>query len=51
MIYRFTVEFMCIRSFFGTDLQYLLHRDIEDLSGGELQRFAIAMLCVQDADI
>lgn len=26
-------------------------RNIEDLSGGELQRFAIAMVCIQKADI
>lgn len=29
----------------------LLERDVKDLSGGELQRFAIAMICIQNADI
>ncbi|CAK8675196.1 unnamed protein product [Clavelina lepadiformis] len=33
------------------DLNHLLDRKIEDLSGGELQRFAIAVVCVQKADI
>ncbi|XP_055895385.1 ATP-binding cassette sub-family E member 1-like [Biomphalaria glabrata] len=33
------------------DLVHLLDKNIEDLSGGELQRFAIAMVCVQTADI
>ena len=27
------------------------NRNVEDLSGGELQRFAIAMVCIQKADI
>ncbi|XP_014670835.1 PREDICTED: ATP-binding cassette sub-family E member 1-like [Priapulus caudatus] len=33
------------------DLQNVRDRNVEDLSGGELQRFAIAMVCVQKADI
>eukprot|EP01120_Amphizonella_sp_Union-15-10_P001702 TRINITY_DN11850_c0_g1_i1.p1 TRINITY_DN11850_c0_g1~~TRINITY_DN11850_c0_g1_i1.p1 ORF type:complete len:611 (+),score=115.73 TRINITY_DN11850_c0_g1_i1:56-1888(+) len=33
------------------DLSKVLDRDIEHLSGGELQRFAIAVVCVQEADI
>ena len=33
------------------DLRDVLGRDIGDLSGGELQRFAIAMTCVQKADM
>jgi len=33
------------------DLGKVLDRDVQDLSGGELQRFAIAVVCVQDADI
>ncbi|KAL7746380.1 Fe-S cluster-binding ribosome biosynthesis protein [Sorochytrium milnesiophthora] len=33
------------------DLSGLLEREINKLSGGELQRFAIAMACVQDADV
>jgi len=33
------------------DLMKVLDRNVEDLSGGELQRFAIAMVCIQRADI
>jgi hypothetical protein len=33
------------------DLQPVLDRDIQALSGGELQRFAIGMSCVQKADM
>lgn len=33
------------------DLQDVLDRDISQLSGGELQRFAIALVCVQKADM
>lgn len=33
------------------DLQNVRNRQIEDLSGGELQRFACAMVCVQKGDI
>ena len=33
------------------ELKQILDRDIEKLSGGELQRFAIAMTCVQQADV
>lgn len=33
------------------DLREVLDRDIAQLSGGELQRFAIAMTCVQKADM
>ena len=29
----------------------VLSRNIEDLSGGELQRFAIALVCIQKADV
>jgi ATP-binding cassette subfamily E protein 1 len=34
-----------------TDLKNIRERPIEALSGGELQRFACAMVCIQDADI
>ena len=34
-----------------SDLLKVRGRNIEDLSGGELQRFAIAMVCVQGADM
>jgi ATP-binding cassette subfamily E protein 1 len=33
------------------DLSPVLNRNVIDLSGGELQRFAIAVVCVQEADI
>lgn len=33
------------------DLDHIKERDIADLSGGELQRFACAMVCVQNGDI
>lgn len=34
-----------------TDLSHIKEREISALSGGELQRFACAMVCVQDGDI
>lgn len=33
------------------ELKEVLDRDISQLSGGELQRFAIAMSCIQRADV
>lgn len=33
------------------DLLHIKDRDISQLSGGELQRFAIAVLCIQEGDI
>uniref|UniRef100_A0A3B5LCC7 Uncharacterized protein n=1 Tax=Xiphophorus couchianus TaxID=32473 RepID=A0A3B5LCC7_9TELE len=33
------------------DLTHLRERNVEDLSGGELQRFACAVVCIQKADI
>jgi ATP-binding cassette subfamily E protein 1 len=33
------------------DLEGILDREIKNLSGGELQRFIIAMICVQKADV
>jgi len=33
------------------DLERVRDRNVQDLSGGELQRFAIAMVCIQKADI
>lgn len=33
------------------DLTQVMDRSIADLSGGELQRFAIGMVCIQDADV
>jgi ABC-type lipoprotein export system ATPase subunit len=33
------------------DLSQILDRQVQDLSGGELQRFAIALACIQNADV
>jgi ATP-binding cassette subfamily E protein 1 len=33
------------------ELNKVLDRDVTQLSGGELQRFAIAMSCIQRADV
>ena len=33
------------------DLNAVMDREIGQLSGGELQRFAIAMSCIQKADV
>ncbi|KAI9683178.1 MAG: ATP-binding cassette sub- E member 1 [Trizodia sp. TS-e1964] len=33
------------------ELKEVLDRDVSKLSGGELQRFAIAMVCIQKADV
>ncbi len=33
------------------DLECVRSRQVEELSGGELQRFAIAMVCIQQADM
>lgn len=33
------------------DLKLILERELENLSGGELQRFAIALACTQDVDV
>lgn len=33
------------------ELNKVLDREISQLSGGELQRFAIAMTCIQHADV
>ncbi|RIA89006.1 P-loop containing nucleoside triphosphate hydrolase protein [Glomus cerebriforme] len=33
------------------DLKDVLSRQVKELSGGELQRFAIAVVCIQNADI
>ena len=33
------------------DLQKVRDRNVEDLSGGELQRFACAVVCIQNADM
>lgn len=36
---------------FFVDLTHLKERNVEDLSGGELQRFACAVVCIQKADM
>lgn len=33
------------------ELEKVLEREVAQLSGGELQRFAIAMSCIQRADV
>ena len=33
------------------DLQHLLDREVQALSGGELQRFAIASTVIREADV
>jgi len=33
------------------DLEVVMEREINQLSGGELQRFAIGMSCIQNADV
>ena len=33
------------------DLKDVLDRQVKELSGGELQRFAIAVVCIQNADM
>jgi translation initiation factor RLI1 len=35
----------------GSELNHVMDRDINLLSGGELQRFAIGTVCVQQADV
>ena len=35
----------------ATELNQVADRDIDKLSGGELQRFAIGIVCVQKADV
>jgi len=44
---RDNMELMCKE----LELTEVLQRDVNQLSGGELQRFAIAMSCVQRADV
>lgn len=37
--------------YFLTELQKVLDRSVEDLSGGELQRFAIGVVMIQEANV
>jgi len=34
-----------------SDLMTVLDRNVDELSGGELQRFACAVVCIQKADM
>lgn len=38
-------------NFLFLDLHGVKNRSVEDLSGGELQRFAIAIVCIQKGDM
>lgn len=33
------------------ELNHIMDREVQQLSGGELQRFAIGTVCVQKADV
>ncbi len=35
----------------SSELNHIMDRDVNLLSGGELQRFAIGTVCVQQADV
>lgn len=39
------------RKLHETDLNGVLEREVKDLSGGELQRFAIGVVCIKKADV
>lgn len=39
------------RLIYDSELNQVWDRSVDLLSGGELQRFAIAMVCVQKADV
>ena len=45
------IIFHIAHSTLSPDLMNVLTRNVEDLSGGELQRFAIAVVCIQNADM
>lgn len=55
MFYLMSLFFFCLSWKFKpclpSDLNKILGRKIDELSGGELQRFACAMVCIQDGDI
>lgn len=36
---------------FAPELNHIMDREVNLLSGGELQRFAIGTVCVQQADV
>jgi translation initiation factor RLI1 len=37
--------------YYPLDLIAVRHRNVDELSGGELQRFACAVVCIQAADV
>lgn len=44
--------FPCLQSLnLFSDLMTVLDRNVDELSGGELQRFACAVVCIQKADM
>lgn len=44
--------FLCLQSLnLFSDLMTVLDRNVDELSGGELQRFACAVVCIQKADM
>jgi len=48
---KYQFYFQKINHLSTTDLTKVLERTVEALSGGELQRFAIAVVAVQEADM
>ena len=42
---------VCVCVAAAADLTHLRERNVEALSGGELQRFACAVVCIQQADM
>ena len=47
--FSFSLTFVLL--LFSLDLHTVLDREVKDLSGGELQRFAIASLALRDLDV
>ena len=43
--------YVTLVTIFFIDLTAVRERNVEDLSGGELQRFACAVVCIQRADM
>jgi len=44
-------RYFLMTDFLFPELNHIMDRDINLLSGGELQRFAIGTVCVQQADV
>lgn len=40
-----------LRILTGTEIEPFKDRDVDTISGGELQRFAVAVTCIQKADV